>query len=77
MELEEGATVFDALKKVATSIGGNKRYVSSINGLAEKEHGALSGWIYDVNGSTPMVPCGEYELKNGDSVQWHYENAQD
>lgn len=77
VELEEGSTVFDALKKVATSIGGNKRYVSSINGLAEKEHGALSGWMYDVNGSTPMVPCGQYELKNGDSVLWHYENAQD
>lgn len=77
VELEEGATVFDALKKAATSIGGNKRYVSSINGLAEKEHGALSGWMYDVNGSTPMVPCGQYELKNGDSVLWHYENAQD
>ena len=77
VELEEGSTVFDALKKAATSIGGNKRYVSSINGLAEKEHGALSGWMYDVNGSTPMVPCGQYELKNGDSVLWHYENAQD
>lgn len=72
----QGATVYDALCATGLSIASNQSsygvYVSSIGGLAEKQHGANSGWMYSVNGSTPMTSCSNYKLKNGDSVVWYY-----
>jgi hypothetical protein len=73
--LSPGATAYDALCQVA-SIGGSSTYVSSINGVAEKQHGAMSGWMYYVNGSAPNVPCGSYVLQNGDAVTWVYVNVE-
>ena len=73
---EEGATVYDALCALGLSIGSQDSihgvYVSSINGLAEKEHGASSGWMYAVNGRLPNMACSAYKLVDGDSVQWRY-----
>lgn len=73
---EEGATVYDALCALGFSIGSQDSihgvYVSSINGLAEKEHGASSGWMYAVNGKLPNMACSAYKLVDGDSIQWHY-----
>lgn len=43
-----------------------------IGGLAEKEHGGHSGWMYSVNGAVPMTACSNYVLSNGDSVSWYY-----
>ena len=50
-------------------------YVSSIGGLAEKEHGAMSGWVYAVNGYEPNTACSNYELRDGDSLVWTYVNV--
>ena len=50
-------------------------YVSSIGGLAEKEHGAMSGWVYAVNGHEPNTACSNYELHDGDSLVWTYVNV--
>ena len=73
---EEGATVYDALCALGLSIGSQDSihgvYVSSINGLAEKEHGASSGWMYAVNGRLPNMACSAYKLVDGDSIQWRY-----
>lgn len=73
---EEGATVYDALCALGLSIGSQDSihgvYVSSINGLAEKEHGASSGWMYAVNGKLPNMACSAYKLVDGDSIQWRY-----
>lgn len=73
---EEGATVYDALCALGLSIGSQDSihgvYVSSINGLAEKEHGVSSGWMYAVNGRLPNMACSAYKLVDGDSVQWRY-----
>ena len=73
---EQGATVYDALCALGLSIGSQDSihgvYVSSINGLAEKEHGASSGWMYAVNGKLPNMACSAYKLVDGDSVQWRY-----
>lgn len=73
---EEGATVYDALCALGLSIGSQGSihgvYVSSINGLAEKEHGASSGWMYAVNGKLPNMACSAYKLVDGDSIQWRY-----
>ena len=77
---EEGATVYDALCALGLSIGSQDSihgvYVSSINGLAEKEHGASSGWMYAVNGKLPNMACSAYKLRDGDSIQWRYVTGQ-
>lgn len=77
---EEGATVYDALCALGLSIGSQDSvhgvYVSSINGLAEKDHGASSGWMYAVNGRLPNMACSSYKLNDGDSIQWRYVTGQ-
>ncbi|MFD1772750.1 DUF4430 domain-containing protein [Paenibacillus rhizophilus] len=47
-------------------------YVYSIDGLAEFDRGAESGWKYFVNGSEPSVSADKYVLKDGDEVLWKY-----
>lgn len=64
---------FDALVATGLPYSGSSYYVSAINGLAEKEHGKYSGWLYSVNGVEPNVGCGSYYLNDGDSVYWHYQ----
>lgn len=72
----QGATVYDALCACGLSMNASNTgygiYVSAIGGLAEKEHGGHSGWMYSVNGSVPMTACSNYALSNGDSVSWYY-----
>lgn len=74
--LPSGASALDALYACGVSAdvsnSGFGAYVRSINGLAEKQHGSGSGWMYSVNGSTPMTSCNKCVLKNGDSVSWYY-----
>ena len=71
---DEGATAYDALMACGLSVTSSQFgvYVSAIGGLAEKEHGATSGWMYSVNGTTPSVSCSSYVLQSGDNVQWFY-----
>lgn len=72
----EGATVYDALCVLGLSVNAHGSsygtYVSAIGGLAEKQHGGTSGWMYSVNGATPMTACSNYVLSNGDNVVWYY-----
>lgn len=72
----EGATVYDALCALGLSVNAHGSsfgtYVTAIGGLAEKEHGATSGWMYSVNGVAPNTACSNYVLSNGDSVVWYY-----
>ena len=72
----EGATAYDALCALGLSVNAHGSsygtYVAAIGGLAEKEHGGTSGWMYSVNGVTPNTACSNYALSNGDSVVWYY-----
>lgn len=72
----EGATVYDALCALGLAVNAHGSsygtYVAAIGGLAEKEHGGTSGWMYSVNGATPMTACSNYVLSNGDNVVWYY-----
>ena len=73
---EQGATAYDALCALGVSVNaGNSGfgvYVSAIGGLAEKEYGAASGWLYTVNGAQPATAANNYELSDGDVVRWVY-----
>ena len=72
----EGATVYDALCALGLFVNAHGSsygtYVSAIGGLAEKQYGGTSGWMYSVNGTTPMTACSNYVLSNGDNVVWYY-----
>lgn len=78
-ELTEGETVWDILTQAAQtysiqidSTNGSMVYVAGINYLYEFDFGDLSGWIYHVNGVAPSVGCAEYELQDGDKIEWLY-----
>ena len=72
----KGATVYDALCALGLSVNARGSqygtYVAAIGGLAEKEHGGTSGWMYSVNGVSPNVACSGYQLSDGDNVVWYY-----
>lgn len=79
IDIKDGDTVFDVLKRVCKdnniqleySYSGvfGTYYIEGINQLYEKDCGRFSGWLYSVNGETPSVGCSSYKLKNGDSVK--------
>lgn len=74
--LSSGDTVYDALMatsfRAVTVDSEYGKYVDAIGGLANGAYGDASGWIYIVNGEEAAVACDDYELENGDSVQWSY-----
>lgn len=80
LTLPAGATVYDALASCGVSFNakatGYGMYVSSIAGLAEKEHGGMSGWMYSVSGSVANIACSSYVLSGGESIYWWYANVE-
>lgn len=74
--LDKGATAYDALLALGLSVNASETsmgvYVAAIGGLAEKQHGATSGWMYAVNGVKPSKSAGSYVLHDGDTVSWGY-----
>jgi len=81
--VKRGATVLSMLEYVADELridyeivdedgDGEDVYIRSIDGLAEFDKGAGSGWIYRVNGEGPQAPVDRYELDNGDTVELLY-----
>ena len=78
--LDAGSTAYDALVATGASINAKNYatgiYVASINGLAEMDHGANSGWVYAVNGVEPNTACSNYELSDGDTLTWTYVNVE-
>lgn len=79
-EIEAGETVYDILVQAArkhslhldATGAGEAMYVRGIGHVYEQEHGALSGWNYRVNGSTPSMGCAAYVLSDGDEIVWEY-----
>lgn len=74
--LSGGETVYDILYAVCKAndipLGGNSGYIKSIGGLAERDCGGGSGWLYRVNGDSPNVSCGNYKIFDGDRIEWIY-----
>lgn len=78
----EGETVFDLLQRVCRdndipmesswSPLYNSAYIEGIANLYEFDCGALSGWMYSVNGAYPNYGCSKYVLHDGDVVCWVY-----
>ena len=82
IQLYDGETVFDVLKRVTRATGlklefrndgvHGSGYIVGINHLNELDCGSGSGWMYTVNGWFPNYGCSKYVLKDGDIIQWIY-----
>lgn len=76
LDLEEGATALDALKATGLDVSVETSdfgaYVTNVGGLANGQHGGMSGWMYKVNGEFAEVGCDAYELADGDVLTWEY-----
>ena len=78
----EGESVYDVLQRVCKENGihmeaswtpvYNSAYIEGINNLYEFDCGALSGWMYAVDGWYPNYGCSRYQLKDGERVEWRY-----
>ncbi len=82
MEISEGDSVFDLLKRVC-EINGiamefskspvyDSAYIEGIGHLYEFDCGNLSGWEYSVNGWYPNYGCSKAILQDGDVICWKY-----
>ena len=64
------------LQQVIDTCGKNfptlKKIKILFNQLYEFDCGKLSGWMYNVNGWYPNYGCSQYEVSNGDVIQWRY-----
>lgn len=74
---EQGETAFGALEALCEKNGlsleyQSKSYIKAIGGLAEKDCGAASGWMFSINGKRINMPASKYVLQNGDVVEWCY-----
>ena len=82
VSFEEGETVFDVLNREMKKNGihmafsfnpvFNSRYIEGINNLYEFDCEEGSGWMYRVNGVFPNYGCSQYQVKDGDTIEWLY-----
>lgn len=66
--IEDGAILMDVMEEnfdLETEFDGE--FIASIDGVGP-EDGEEVAWMYSVNGQTPNVGAGEYELEAGDEV---------
>lgn len=47
-------------------------YIAGINNIDEKDCGNESGWLYKVNGTSPMITCGKQNVKPNDEILFTY-----
>lgn len=82
VEFNEGDSAFDVLlqatkdKRIHMEFTETpiykSAYIEGINNIYEFDAGALSGWMYKVNGKFPNYGSSRYKLKDGDDVEWIY-----
>ena len=78
----EGESVFDVIQRVCKEYNihlefswtpvYNSAYIEGIHNLYEFDCGALSGWMYRVDGWYPNYGCSRYQLAGGEIVEWRY-----
>ena len=77
---EKNDSVYDILQRelkkdnilMEASFTGKSAYIEGIDNIYEFSCGELSGWTYCVNGKVPGVSCSEYQVRDGDAIEWHY-----
>ena len=82
VEFTAGQNVFDVLLETVKANAIHMEYqntpmyetayIEGIGNLYEFDCGALSGWMYRVNGWFPNYGCSRYALQAGDVIEWMY-----
>lgn len=82
LELTEGESVFDLLRRAARDSGLHLEYseaplygtvyIEGIGNLYEMDCGGSSGWMYAVNGWFPNYGCSQYYPEAGDVIAFQY-----
>lgn len=77
-----GESVFDVLYRVVKEKNihiefvntpvYNSVYIEGIANLYEFDCGKNSGWIYTVNGESPMYGCSQHIINHGDNIEFVY-----
>ena len=63
---QSGITVVTSRKRF------NKLFIESFNDTNNGIYGSASGWLYYVNNHVPMFGVEEYEISDGDVIEWKY-----
>ncbi len=78
VEIKAGESALDVLKRtlranhIVYSIASSSGYVRSIGGLAERDCGAQSGWLYRINGEFMNYSSKYCKLQAGDVLEFLY-----
>lgn len=77
VQVPGGATVEEVMQAsgleiVDKSTLGMGSYISSINGIKEKDIKSTSGWIFSVNGTKSSVSCNRVTVTAGDQIEWNW-----
>lgn len=76
--VEEGTNVLDATQIFCISndidfeIGSSGDYITSLNGLSEKDIESTTGWIFKVNGESGNLSAKDKILEEGDEISWEF-----
>lgn len=80
IELIEGDTPIDMLDHAGLSYELQENsygsYVYGIDGIAQGEHGNMSGWLYYVNNEFAEESADKYQVKDGDVISWIYSTGE-
>ena len=82
VQFETGKSAFDLLYEIikaekihidfSKNSVYNSTYIKGIGNIYEGDFGKMSGWYYLVNGEMMSVSSSEYEVKDGDKIEWMY-----
>lgn len=76
--VEEGTNVLEATQIFCVSqnidieIGSSGDYITSLNGLSEKDIESTTGWIFKVNGEMGNSSAKDEVLVEGDEISWEF-----
>ncbi len=76
--VEEGSNVLDATQVFCVGNGlkyelsKDGTYFTTLAGVSEGDYAATTGWVYELNDESLMVPSGECEIKDGDEITWKF-----
>lgn len=80
MEYQAGDTVYSILQRACSANGisllANNGYVRYIHDIGEFDAGGSSGWLFQVNGSTPSIGSNSYQVKPNDVIAWRFSVVQ-
>ena len=85
VQIDDDDTVYDVLRRVCEAKGMNYSaskgsfgvYVSSIDNLSDSVVGKTAGWCYFVNGNFAKVSASKFRVKDGQTIDWEYDDNWD